>query len=251
MEDFNIDASVCVGYRYRENEGGDGRYQTFQYVKDAFLSRFDVVSIQPDYFGTDNPPFSRSKAKNNAAAAAKEMDGGAPDRVLVFTDSDLLVPFPQIALAVQAVKDGLADICMGHNGQALYMAGGVLRGNGEGDIFTPMPGAIFAIRRSVFEEMGGWDERMVGWGHEDISFLWAADNIFGFRIMLSNHPHTQPVFKLDYLHSRLHYESAIASAPESEEGRLYQKNSRRRDAYFALERGDKDGYWNLRDTDIE
>lgn len=40
-------------------------------------------------------------------------------------------------------------------------------------------GGIVVIRRSTYWAAGGFDERFVGWGHEDCSFAYAVTTMFG------------------------------------------------------------------------
>ena len=248
-----IKATLCIGWRQVLHHGGYARLRTMNFLKETFWPNFEYISIQADDESlADRPPFNRSWAKNNAAARAKRLDGGDPDRVLVFTDADVYAPPHQVRFAVEAVNAG-ADLCLAHNGTALYMNEGFLRGNGLGGIVGPFPGGIFAIRRSVFEAMGGWDERFVGWGHEDLCFLNSADKIFGFKIMMSNDEAIGPFYKLDMGYPRLTHEGELMN-PEGrlaqDERDLYLRNSARRDAYFGLEPGDKLGYWELRHREI-
>lgn len=246
-----IQATVCVGWRAVQRHGGHARGRAFDFLRETFLSKFEVIAISADDDDLrDEPPFNRAWAKNNAAAKAKKFDGGDPDRVLVFTDADVFAPPHQVRFAVEAVQAG-ADLCLAHNGTALYMNDGYLRGNSLGGIVGPFPGGIFAIRRSAFEAMGGWDERFVGWGHEDLCFLNAADRIFGLKIMMSNDPAIGPFFKLDMGYPRLTHEGELMD-PENKtpEAELYRRNTARRQAYFALKAGDRLGYWDLRHRDV-
>lgn len=243
-----IPATACVGFRPIDTAGGALRQRTFDLIRDSFLTSFQDYVVADDSPYNSGDAFNRSLAKNNAArhSAVRDPD---PDGVLVFADADTYVPWIQVALAVDAVRTKLADIALAHDGTALYLSHGVVRGMGEGGIVGPFPGGVFAIRRSVFEAVGGWDEKFCGWGHEDLCFLNAATRIFGYNLMLSNHPQVGPVYKFDMLYPRLSHEWDLLQA-DSEEARLYQKNTRRRDAYFALPDGDQDAYWALRDKDI-
>jgi N-terminal domain of galactosyltransferase len=44
---------------------------------------------------------------------------------------------------------------------------------------VPMCMGIFAVRRDVFEDVGGEDERFVGWGMEDVALREALDTLHG------------------------------------------------------------------------
>ena len=248
-----IQATLCIGWRPVQRAGGFERERTLSFLRETFFNKFERIAIKADDDAMrEEPPFNRSMAKNNAAAFAKKVDGGDPDRVLVFADADTYAPIHQVQFAVNAIKEAGADLCLAHNGTALYMNDGYLRGNSLGGIIGPFPGGIFAIRRSAFESMGGWDERFVGWGHEDLCFLNSADRIFGLKIMMSQDPAIGPFYKLDMGYPRLTHESDLMD-PENlgPEAVLYRRNTARRDAYFALEAGDRLGYWELRHRDVE
>lgn len=219
-------------------------------VRDSFLKPFFEHYVIASDLGHGPEPFNRALAKNNAADHAGRIDDD-PDSVLVFCDSDTYAPYHQVEFAVRAIREGPSDLCLAHNGVGVYLSGGIGRGNGLGGIFGPFPGGVFAIRRSAFYAMGGFDPKFVGWGHEDLCFLISADKIFKHRITLSNHESVGPFFKLDLLYPRITHEGLLMDDLESEQGRLYQRNTRRRDAYIALEAGDAAGYWALRDKDIE
>jgi hypothetical protein len=244
-----IPATACVGFRAIESAGGAARVRTFGLIQDGFLPMFAHHCIASDH-GQGEEPFNRSRAKNFAAMRALGFDNGDPDAVLVFCDSDTYAPYHQVAFAVEAVSSGSADICFAHNGTGVYMSAGAVRGNGLGGIFGPFPGGIFAIRRSNFNEMGGWDEKFVGWGHEDLCFLITAERIFGNRVTMSNHPSIGPFFKVDLLYPRVTHEGELMEDTTSEAGRLYAANTRRRDAYIALAPGDVEGYWALRERNV-
>lgn len=249
MELPPLPATLCVGFRPIEGQGGAARLATLQMLKASLFTYFEDAVIADD--GALEGPYNRSKAKNNAAATARTINAD-PDAILVFADADTYVPQHQAAFAVAGIRDAGADIVMAHNGRAQYLASGAIRGVGEGGIAGPFPGGCFAIRRSAFEKIGGFDEEFVGWGHEDICFFFSADRIFGLKIMRTDHPAIGPVVKLDLLHPRVQHESELMNGETStEEAILYARNTRRRDAYFALNNGDEDGYWKLRGREIE
>lgn len=239
-----INAAVCVGFRAIPGQGGDERLRTLDMLYDSMFKQFEHICVASDG-GDKDDPFNRSRAKNNAAEWAKRKDR----EVLVFADSDTFVPRSHLEFAVNAVAEGKADLALAHNGKAVYLNSGAIRGQGEGGIYGPFPGGIFAISRAAFDEVRGFDEKFVGWGHEDICFLVACQRLFGLRLAMSNE--AGPMYKLDLLHDRLFHEYELGQAPESPEGALYLSNTRRRDAYLALQPGDRDGYWNLRETETE
>lgn len=239
MDDIN--AAVCVGFRAIPGQGGDERLRTLDLLYESMFKHFERICVMPDG-GDKDEPFNRSRAKNNAAGLAQE-------DVLVFADADTFVPRSHLEFAVDAVASGQAEVALAHNGTAVYLNTGAVRGQGQGGIYGPFPGGIFAISREAFEEVGGWDEKFVGWGHEDLCFLLTCERIFGFKLAMSSE--AGPLYKLDMLHSRLLHEQELAQSPESPEGALYTRNTRRRDAYIALGKDNIEGYRALRETETE
>lgn len=240
-----IPATACIGFRPRIAAGGAARRRTLDLVVDSLLREFEDYVITPDSgeIVKESQPFNRSAAKNRAATLAL----GAPSEVLFFLDADSYVPPEMARLAVQGVLENGADICFAHNGTATYLHSGTTRGHGKGGLPGPFPGGAFAISTKAFTAMGGFDEKFVGWGHEDVVFFWCAQAIFGLNIQGIDHG---PMYKLDMLfpRHREEYDLAEGSGPEAE---LYQRNTRRRDAYFALPAGAKAAYWELRNTETE
>jgi hypothetical protein len=234
-----IKATACVPWRLRGVDGGMARSKTLDFLQETFLSHFEDVSYGTDY-GVGEAPFNRAAARNDAVKKVSH----DRDHILVFTDADTYAPLWQVLSAVKAIEDGQTDLALAYNGKCMYMSTGLTRGYGDEGIFGPFPGGVYAIRKSTYEALGGYDEGFVGWGHEDIVFLWCAERIFGLGIGVFKE--FGPMFKVDLHHSRWGHESQIADAPESSEGRLYLANSERRDKYFQLKEGDKEGFWKLR-----
>jgi GT2 family glycosyltransferase len=104
-----------------------------------------------------------SHARNlGAEITAHEPD---PATVLVFNDADSIIPHRQILEAVHqaSVAPGLVyayDLYL-----RLDEAGRV-----EQELFAPPSMGCAAISRDSFWEAGGFDQRFVGWGYEDVEF---------------------------------------------------------------------------------
>lgn len=244
MPEDQIPAAICIGWRPRNNEGGSPRTIQSQMLSKALWSKFEHVSVSTDE-GTIDAPFNRARAKNLAAKSAIAM--GA--RTLVFADADCYARPEVIRAAVEAVQRTEVGICMAHNGQGRYMSSGLLEGMNTGGVVGPFPGGIFAIRAETFMGIGGFDERFLGWGHEDFCFFLTADAIF--NISISGMQEAEPFTKMDILYGRSRYEDWLRANPDTPEGMLYQQNTERRDLYLQLNPGDTKGYWALRNDKKE
>jgi hypothetical protein len=123
--------------------------------------------VQPHYAAMDLPlvtgdsdperPFNRSQDRNRAAALAGDVD------VYAFIDADTVVPESQLRAAID-----LANVSSG----AVYpftrklWDWGTLAGREDPERYH---GSV-VVPRYLFELVGGWDERLDGWGFEDGAF---------------------------------------------------------------------------------
>jgi hypothetical protein len=112
---------------------------------------------------------SQAQARNRARTA-KEWD------VLYFNDADSIVPLPQIEKACELAADrpGL-----------VFAFSDYLREGPDGELVQHIAhsfssGAV-AISRECFENIGGYDERFVGWGYEDLEFAWRCQKRWPHR----------------------------------------------------------------------
>lgn len=129
--------------------------------------------------GGDDGPMNRSRARNRAAAAGGDWD------VCLFGDADTIGEPDLVKRAAQlAGETGRMvwpfDRFVGLDQPStarLYRIGGdpalVARGPRIRRL-RQSPGGIVAVRRDLFETIGGWDEGFAGWGFEDVAFVCAA-----------------------------------------------------------------------------
>lgn len=139
---------------------------------------FTVVIGEHD----DGGPFNRSAALNAAASAAGDWT------VAVIADADSFVGADQVRAAVNtAARTGLMTIAftrfcyLSDEGSRRVMAGYV--GSWERLIrhkFTGGCSSMVAVRRDLWDTVGGFDERFCGWGEEDVAFSIACQT-FGPR----------------------------------------------------------------------
>jgi hypothetical protein len=126
-------------------------------------------------------PFNRSAAINDAARKAGDWD------IAAIIDADTLVPQPQLDLALRLVeqadesavaqRDGLAVLPFTHyclvsrKESDRLLAGRELPGSSAlMQVRVNRWSGCVVVPRALFEAVGGFDERFVGWGGEDISF---------------------------------------------------------------------------------
>jgi hypothetical protein len=146
-------------------------------------------------------PFQRAAAINDAAAQAGSWD------VAVIIDADVMLPAGNVAEAVKrAAKSGkvtwahrrwreltkeATDRLVGPKGEKY--APGALGGSVEETDFSAVDeggksiidlvvskttalswSCCIAVRRDSWDRIGGFDERFIGWGHEDAAFMSSA-----------------------------------------------------------------------------
>lgn len=147
----------------------------------------------PIYEGSSpEGPFQRSKAINNAAKKAGAWD------VAVIIDADVLLPKANVAEAVKRaaatgkvtwahrrwrdLSQEATERLTGPKGD-LFAEGALGKGGIEAPKFTADIDLLvtkttrlswsccIAIRRDAWDRIGGFDERFIGWGHEDGAFM--------------------------------------------------------------------------------
>lgn len=53
---------------------------------------------------------------------------------------------------------------------------------------SPLPfGGINVVSRAMWDDVGGFDERFIGWGHEDRAFVHAVETLWGPRVRVPGH----------------------------------------------------------------
>lgn len=131
--------------------------------------------------------FNRSAALNAAARLAGNWD------VAVILDSDTITPVGQIRDAIHsAATSGKVSFAF-ERYRALNEAGTrriVDEGfDGSWEPYVtqtiPMTGSsCLAVRRDLWEEVQGFDERFQGWGWEDVAFSWACQTLGGGMVRI-------------------------------------------------------------------
>jgi len=172
------DVSVVIAYR---DMGDPHRAQAFRYVLDWWPG-LDVEIVVES--GSSDDTFTRASAINAAVARA----GGD---LIIQADPDSLVPGdPSLvdALTVAGEADGLV---IPHD-QYLYLTADATADlyAGRAELWEMGPehcefhgrdgrGNVVVFHRSVWEKVGGLDERFPMWGGDDAAFAYAVEAIVG------------------------------------------------------------------------
>jgi hypothetical protein len=138
------------------------------------VQRFWIASGFALYTGgeTQTGPFNRSAARNEAARSAGPWD------LAIIADADCFLRPENVAagLALAQVTglavmpfDRFTALTRGETSRALR---GRLTSLPERDPVepAPAPGGCIIVPRPLWDEVGGYDERFVGWGYEDSAF---------------------------------------------------------------------------------
>ena len=124
----------------------------------------------------DEEPFSLARASNRAAKLAGDW------QTAFYVGADFLLADPQQALEAVAVAERTGQLTFAHDvlvqldeqETADLMAGDpAVLPRGAGIRHPNTFSGALAVPRALWDEAGGFDERFVDWGGDDISF-WAA-----------------------------------------------------------------------------
>jgi len=176
------DVSVVIAYR---DMGDPHRAQAFRYVLDWWQG-LDVEIVVES--GTSDATFTRATAINAAVTRAN-------GDLIIAADPDSLVPAdPSLvdALAVASAADGLV---IPHD-QYLYLTPAATADvYGGADLWAMGPqhcefhgrngqGNVVVFHRSVWQKVGGLDERFPLWGGDDAAFSYATHALVGPMVRL-------------------------------------------------------------------
>lgn len=134
----------------------------------------------------DDGPFNRSAAINAAARQAGDWD------VAVIVDSDTVAPALALRTGVE-VAHALGYMVNCHDLRVMLNERATRRlierraatnvswrkASWVERIWYESPSSGVVVRRDLFDRVGGFDERFVGWGHEDSAFRIACETVTG------------------------------------------------------------------------
>ena len=166
----------------RRSDGGR-RDEVWAWVRDRWLSTHPDIELFEGH--DDGPgPFNRCRAINSAAARAGDWD------VAVIADADSFVAGEQVEAAVQAALLGPCRFWLTYDAfhyLTRSMSDRIMAGfdgwwGADGGIEWTMAGTCSSsvvVTRSLWDEVGGFDEGFVGWGFEDVGFSHACQTFGG------------------------------------------------------------------------
>jgi glycosyltransferase involved in cell wall biosynthesis len=173
------DLSVLIPYR----PDGGPRDEIFAWL----LARYERLLPEAEICigENDDEPFSRSKARNDAYRKATR-------DVFLVADADTMFHRDQIEAGVTLVKESGVWVLpyLWYYNLAQEFTEQVLKSQPDVTIAEPDHpsqwehrleswAGLLLMPRKAYEEVGGYDERFVGWGYEDNSFQLAVDTIWG------------------------------------------------------------------------
>lgn len=151
-----------------------------------------TVPLAADYIRKPATYIFLKRSPEAAYNKARMLNAGvvaAKGKHIVLHDADVLVPHSYLD-EIRAILDNkweavcplrylfCLDQSESHKVQSFLSIGAV---NTVADVMANFPGGSVAIRRGVFERLGGMDERFKGWGGEDTEFLRRMRTVHAFR----------------------------------------------------------------------
>ena len=166
----------------RRQDGGQ-RDRLWDFCR-GFWNQWDVVEGHHE-----DGPFNRSAAINEAASGKWDL--------LVIADSDVVIDMKQVADAISMASERGCMVLPYSAGRRMMMPEeATLRALEEGfdemtwlreaipDPYAAHSSSVVVVRRDLWDRVGGFDERFVGWGGEDDAFA-AACQCLGGRVRVA------------------------------------------------------------------
>lgn len=154
----------------RRADGGR-RDVLWRFVRDWWTEQVPDLKIVEGHH--NEGPFNRSAAINLAAGDAEPWD------VLVVADADVVADPAQLTAAIDRAREtGRCTLAYTHYAALRQpMTDQALAGY-DGDWsrgvqlkMTSHASSLVVVPRALWEQVHGFDERFVGWGHEDLAFI--------------------------------------------------------------------------------
>lgn len=167
-------AVILVPYR----PDGPERARNWRIVQERWKKLLPI----PTFYGdADTPQFERAHARNEASRLAGDWD------VALFADADIaLRNVQQVEAAImRCYRTGAYTVAystlryLTEDGTKYVSIGGDLAKADYDETVMHTWECCFAVRRDVWDEVGGFDERFHGYGGQGIAFYYAASTLAG------------------------------------------------------------------------
>lgn len=163
--------------------GDPARDKLWAFCRPIWEQGFPEWPIFEGVHSEDEGPFNRSKGINRAAAAAGDWD------VALIIDNDCVSDPRGIRSAVDVARS-TGRLVVAHDRRVMLNEAGTKRilSGYSGDwtqarfverVWSDSVSCAVAVSRSTWDAAGGFDERFVGWGHEDSGFHLACETVSG------------------------------------------------------------------------
>lgn len=157
------------------------RDRLWKFCREWWTTNHPTIEIFEGHHNADEGKFNRSAAINRASKAAGKWDIG------IILDSDVLIDPINVEQGI-LVAQRFNRICIPFRTYHSLSQEGSARimGGWSGDWLTASTKAywdsvscVVVVSRGLWDRVGGFDERFVGWGFEDTAFACATDAVSG------------------------------------------------------------------------
>ncbi len=160
------------------------RQTNFDFIKSHYIDMFPNSEIVIGIDDSNSKEFCKSRAVNNAAKAASK-------DILLIADIDMYINKESILKSIEIIQeygwiipyDNL--IKLNEEQTMLLIHENIYPSLVDGYKFHLRGGGLQIVQKHVFNFVGGYDERFVGWGGEDTSFCASVDCLYktGYKIL--------------------------------------------------------------------
>jgi hypothetical protein len=164
-------------------------------------------------------PFNISAARNRAAQLAGDWE------CAVLADADSIVPPQRLHAAITLARDAQRlVIChdrwvnIAPDEHDAFLRSWSLPWRDGREIYPMTVSSMLAVPRTVWDELGGYDQRMAGYGYEDNAFVRAARVLTGEPLRLVG-----SVYHLSHTADRPHFREHLRTVETQRNRALWQR----------------------------